>query len=174
MNDSTDRPPATEPPNTPLLSYSLAELLLGLTMAAILATLFGYSSDLGVLAAVIAAPVSLRTFLVLRRRAKLGQLTTKKQRIGLFFASLAVATTMLASTTIALGLAIFFAIGLACSGAGVGAWIVWLVSLIAAACCVFICFPLWIRRRWLRDIGLSRELHRKASNNPHRKDRLDL
>jgi len=162
-----EQKPSTEqsqPDAGHLVSYSLAELLVGTTLVAVLAGLFAYSPGWGILAAIIVAPVSLRTFLVLRARAKLGRATNRQQRIGLFFASLAVASAMCASLSILLIVSLFALLGTVCNSDSAGG-LIWLAfflgTLVFAGFCVFGFFPKWIRSRWRRDLGLPKKTKKK-------------
>lgn len=134
------------------LRYSIGELLIASTLAAVLATLWRYVPVAGVLATVIIVPACVRTVMVLRRRADLGHLTTRGQRVSMFFASLLVIAVLATSLTALVFFALFSALLLACSDAGAIEWSGWVLIVIVAAGIVVLIFPPWFRKCWQRDI----------------------
>jgi len=158
-------PPAVRGSKAPAASFSLASLMMFMTL---LCVIFGVSSlwpGVGIPLGVIVLVVWIRTSAVARRRLDRGLSVSRPERTQLFLASFGATVGFIAMTCLA-GCAMFFAACFACVGTWVGlegplgedaatffAWIVFGVVALAIAVPTLWWLAKAIRRRWRRDIG---------------------
>lgn len=149
------RSPETHPER---YNFSLATLLLMMTLASVCLGLIVALPGLGIFACILMGPVFFRTVKVVRHREALGQDVAPGEKVAMFMGSFAVATVISVIACICAfcsfcGVcASFFALS---GGPGQGTW-VFAVIMIPLAIVSFwgvIRLILWSRRRYRREIG---------------------
>lgn len=83
--------PHDNPPEARLTSFSLFDLMLLVTVAAVTLGAWAYQRGLGIMAGLVATPVVLRSLLVFKRRAAKGIATSPQQKARMVLGSAAVA-----------------------------------------------------------------------------------
>lgn len=137
------------------VSFSLATLLLLMTLASVCLGLFAIYPGLGIFACLIAMPVFFRTLTVVRHREKRGQKVSASEKMVMFITSFAIGSVL----SIVVGVAAFCSFCGVClavfSGAeGKGdlfalAGGICLLGVVAIVACIAL--VKWIRRRYDRE-----------------------
>jgi hypothetical protein len=149
--------------------FSLASLLLFVTLLCVILGVLTIAPGLGLPLGVILITVWLRTAAATRRRAARGLTVTPLDKVQLFASSFGVTVGMLGLICVA-GFAAFFAVCLTCIGTYSGLQgvadestamlVAWAVFLCLAVLILIFTFKFaipginrWLRNRWRRDIG---------------------
>jgi hypothetical protein len=132
----------------PFGQFSLASMLLIMTLVGIAAALFAVYPGLGILFSLLATPPVIRTILVVKRRKRMGFDVMPDEKAVLFFKSFLVTTVALVVSIIVACIS-FFTI---CISIGTpSAIVIATVGALIATGITFWFFWLWIRLRWKRD-----------------------
>ncbi len=150
-------------------SFSLATVMLVMTLLAIGCGLLAAAPGLGVPFCILLAPVLLRTSLVLRRRREQGEHVPLGQKFALVGVSLVVATVIATITCVA-SVGTFCGICLGLYSVG-GDAVAWPATIVAGLAAVFatvttlVASTKWVRRRYERDANASGNDERLALND---------
>ena len=148
----------------PAASYSLASLLMFVTLASVVLGVSTIAPGIGIPLGIILLVVWLRTAAVARRRRQRGLAVTRAEKVQLFLASFGVSLALIAVTCVA-GCAAYFAACFACLGTfaafeplgvdiGIAlGYVVYGIVALAIAIPTIWWIAKVIRRRWRRDIG---------------------
>jgi hypothetical protein len=164
--------PAAPPPTAPRArggGFSLASLMLFITLAAVVMGVSSLASGIGIPMGIVLLVVWLRTTAVVKFRVAHGKTVTRAENFHLFLASFGATLGLLAVTCIA-GCAAFVAACFACVGTWsllgadrvtgaemVVAWLVFAIVISVIAIPVLVWIAKFIRRRWRRDVGSDEE-----------------
>ncbi len=142
-------------------SFSIASLLIVITVIGVLLGITVQAPGLGILLALLAVPPWIRTALVIRRQRAMGIQPTTSDRVALFMGSMFVTWVVLFSLVAACCVTFFFAcLGAFAITSGGGnesfIWIfIWSCILAVAGTLLFL-FSFWIRARWRRHTDINR------------------
>lgn len=140
-------------------SFSLATLMIVVTMIAILMALFVAAPGLAILVAFCLLPPAIRTLLISNKRKSLGRVDSPLAKTGLFLSSLGVTILILVVLQVACVIAFFgscfaiFALSATPSSIPIGSSM-WIAATFTIAAFIFLVwrFSKWIRSRWQRDL----------------------
>jgi hypothetical protein len=129
-------------------SFSLEGLMLVVTLVSVCLGAFTLFPGLGILFAILMAPVLVRTTMVVRRRSKAGRSVSFAAKLGLFFGSFATAIVIVVLVSVA-SIGTFCAV---CLGIGQEEAIPFaaVMAILTTIGAIWLSFY-WIRSRWRRD-----------------------
>lgn len=135
-------------------SFSIASLLIVITVIAVLLGIAVRAPGLAILLAIFAIPPWIRTALVMRRRGAMGVQPTVADRVALFMGSLVV-TGVIVFTLVVSCCITFCAV---CIGFGdnILGWTSAVVLTLTVAGLVLFLSSFWIRARWSRHTDINR------------------
>ena len=153
MNPYESPNPPDDAPRSAWVRYSLIELALGMVLVVGLVGLLAMANPaIALLAAVVAVPVAVRTFLVLVRRRRRGLATTRGQKWAFVGASILIVIAMLASLTMLLAMSLFLTVLVLCFSGDAGRADEWFTTVsLASVALVLLVFTPIIWLRWKRD-----------------------
>lgn len=128
--------------------FSIASMLLWMTLAAILLSLFTISPGLGILLGILSAPAAIRTAVLAMRREAAGRPMTVESKVTVFLGTAGIVLIFVVAALAAF-VATCFPLGLAAFGANAGGLVVvaFLAGLLASGLALYGLYRLF-RNRW--------------------------
>ena len=149
-------------------TYSLASLMMFVTLVAIILGISTISFGVGIPLGVMLLVAWWRTAAVSRRRATIGKSLTRSEQAHMYLSSFGLAIALLVMVAVGVGVALFsicFGFITVAGGMGggpndlVGQFVVCVVSFLAALGLILLAVK-WDRYRWRRDAGENEEARR--------------
>ncbi len=135
---------ASQPPKRGF-QFGIATLVLMMTLAALVLSVFRMAPGVAILLALVAAPALLRTCIVTMRRQRRGQSLSSRQKVALFLSSLVLIVAIIVALIAALMGACFAIVGPTTFGADVFPILVLASTMCLAAVCIVV---MVVKHKW--------------------------
>lgn len=155
---ATSPAPSLQAPSIPAGGYSLASLMLFVTLLAVVLGVCSFAPGIGIPLGIVVLVVWLRTTAVVKYRQAHGRDTSRSEKVQLFAQSFAVVVGLVIVTQVLTILAAVAALFVICSaaagGGGGGESMGWFVAFALGGGALVLTIWMWVsivRKRWLRD-----------------------